>query len=649
MTERLRTRPLRAWLCGAAFVALVAGSLAGVAMLPAGRASAGPGGTPYGVYVSDFSSLQELTLGNLGAPGSPVTKLAVTDIGINSTDTVGVATTYTDYRGGAAVTIFSVPGNAITGTISGLEPVGYAMSPVDPNIAYAVTAGGRVDAINLSTATITAIANLNPTGATFTATSIASTPDGGTIVVGGILNSFGFVDAVSTSNGAVTTYQGALRDDQIDDLAVAPDGSAVYAAANFGTTSIVFSLPIPFAGRTPLRWSDSSSNGRVAMSFPTSLTIDRYSRTVYVAGLNANGGSVVQTFAATNGNPTNSVGVPLNSSSNGNGGFNGGVTSIALSPDGGTLLAIGGNYNSNASVVTVSSLLYPIATAGLVVGKPSGPLSGSTPIGPRDIVVTPDQAPVADLTSVSGTAGSPVNFDASSSTVAFGTITNYEWNFGDGSPITDTAGPTVSHVYGSQGTYTASVTETDSVGTSVPPAPTAPGAVNGPGTSPYLDASSAASLSEQVPVSPQGTPPPPPPTTTTTVKKHGPTTTTTTTKPGTPTTTLPGTPVITLVPDIGPPGTIVNVSGHGFPPNRNVTISWSTNTGSYTEMTDAHGNLPSHVFYILVPDILGPRQAVATTTGVPAVPAAKANFLVVIRTSEPGGGLGAAFFRAESE
>jgi len=63
-------------------------------------------------------------------------------------------------------------------------------------------------------------------------------------------------------------------------------------------------------------------------------------------------------------------------------------------------------------------------------------------------------------------------------------------------------------------------------------------------------------------------------------------------------------------------------------------------------MTDAHGNLPSHVFYILIPDILGPRQAVATTTGVPA---AKANFLVVIRTSEPGGSLGAAFFRAEGE
>ena len=93
----------------------------------------------------------------------------------------------------------------------------------------------------------------------------------------------------------------------------------------------------------------------------------------------------------------------------------------------------------------------------------------------------------------------------------------------------------------------------------------------------------------------------------------------------------------------------MNVSGTGFPPNRSVTVSWSTNTGSYTEVTDAHGNLPSQVFYILTPDILGLRQAVATTSGTPTVPVAKANFLVVIRTSEPGGSLGAAFFRAEGE
>ena len=638
-------------MCGAAFIALVAGLVAGVEILPGGQASAGPGGGPYGVYVSAFSSLQELSLGNLGAPGSTVTKLAVTDIGVNATDTAGIATTYTDYRGGAAATIFAIPSNQITATISGLEPVGYAMSPADPNTAYAVTAGGRVDAINLSTATLNAIANLNPTGAPFTATSIAATPDGGTVVVGGILNSFGFVAAVSTANGAVTTYQGALRDYQIDDLAVSPDGSAVYAAANFGTSALVFSLPLPLNAKSPLRWADTSGNGRVAMSFPTSLTVDRRNQTVYVAGLNANGGSVVQTFAAATGNPSASVALPINSSSNGNGGFNGGVSSIALSPDGGTLLAVGGSYNNAAGAVIVTTRVYPIATNGLVVGAPSGSLGGSTPIGPRDLVVTPDQAPVAGLTAVSGTAGSPVNFDASSSTVAFGSIASYIWDFGDGSTVAVTTGPTVSHVYGSQGTYTATVTERDSAGNSVPPALFSPGAVNGPGTSPYLDASTSATLSEQVPVSKQGTPPPPPPPpppprTTTTVKPQGSTTTTPPTLPGTPTTTLPGTPTLTLVPVIGPPGTIVQVSGHGFPPNRNVTVSWSTNTGSYTEMTDAHGNLPSQVFYILVPDVLGPRQAIATTSGVPP---AKANFLVVIRTAQPGGGgsLGAAFFRSE--
>ncbi len=57
-------------------------------------------------------------------------------------------------------------------------------------------------------------------------------------------------------------------------------------------------------------------------------------------------------------------------------------------------------------------------------------------------------------------------FDASSSTVRFGTIASYAWNFGDGQTDT-TSSPTTTHVYPAPGSYQATVTETDSDGTSV--------------------------------------------------------------------------------------------------------------------------------------------------------------------------------------
>jgi PKD repeat protein len=49
--------------------------------------------------------------------------------------------------------------------------------------------------------------------------------------------------------------------------------------------------------------------------------------------------------------------------------------------------------------------------------------------------------------------------------VAYGTITSYAWNFGDGNTAT-TSAPTTAYVYSTVGSYTATVTETDSAGTS---------------------------------------------------------------------------------------------------------------------------------------------------------------------------------------
>ena len=62
-----------------------------------------------------------------------------------------------------------------------------------------------------------------------------------------------------------------------------------------------------------------------------------------------------------------------------------------------------------------------------------------------------------------GTAPLSVSFDGSGSTTPQGFVTSWTWSFGDGAVGT---GPLVTHVYSTPGTYTASLTVTDSNGAS---------------------------------------------------------------------------------------------------------------------------------------------------------------------------------------
>jgi len=73
------------------------------------------------------------------------------------------------------------------------------------------------------------------------------------------------------------------------------------------------------------------------------------------------------------------------------------------------------------------------------------------------------QAPSAMLSAstTSGVVPLVVNFSASGSTDADGTIVSYEWNFGDS---TTASGVTTSKTYSTAGTYTASVKVTDNSG-----------------------------------------------------------------------------------------------------------------------------------------------------------------------------------------
>jgi parallel beta-helix repeat protein len=77
--------------------------------------------------------------------------------------------------------------------------------------------------------------------------------------------------------------------------------------------------------------------------------------------------------------------------------------------------------------------------------------------------VTPNQPPIANFTFTPAhpAVGQTIVFNASNSTDPDGFITNYEWDFGDG---THGEGITVSHSYSTAGSYTVNLTITDNEG-----------------------------------------------------------------------------------------------------------------------------------------------------------------------------------------
>ena len=70
--------------------------------------------------------------------------------------------------------------------------------------------------------------------------------------------------------------------------------------------------------------------------------------------------------------------------------------------------------------------------------------------------------PQAAFTSAQSAGSLTVAFSDASTAVSPATITGWSWNFGDGSPVSTQQNP--SHIYASTGTYTVSLTVTDSNG-----------------------------------------------------------------------------------------------------------------------------------------------------------------------------------------
>ncbi|HWF74310.1 MAG TPA: choice-of-anchor D domain-containing protein [Solirubrobacteraceae bacterium] len=368
----------------------VPGSPVGVGSLPLGIAIAPDAGTAYVVNAGATGASGQITPLDLAT--TPVSAESTIDIASSPGNFVAIAPNgakayMTDPADGKVFPIDLTASSATVGSAInvGGNPEGIAFSPDGSKAYVAMNANplsphpGTAEVLPITVAT-DAVGPAITTGLGPHPFSIAITPDGSTAYVGdagaGTSDSVYPIPLPSGPVGSPITVGGAVVG-----IAIAPDGSMVYATTGSGVT------PIPIPGTT-------------------------------------------------HGTP-----IPVS----------GGAFAIAVTPDSKTI------YVTNDTANTVT----PIDASS---GTPGSPISvGSTP---RGIAITPDQAPVANFTVASAPPGSATTFDASASTVAFGTIASYVWNFGDGTANVSTTTPTTSHVYAHVGTYAATVTETDSAGTS---------------------------------------------------------------------------------------------------------------------------------------------------------------------------------------
>jgi DNA-binding beta-propeller fold protein YncE len=124
---------------------------------------------------------------------------------------------------------------------------------------------------------------------------------------------------------------------------------------------------------------------------------------------------------------------------------------LAITPDGLSLYAAAGDLQ-----------LFDLDATGLASPKTPSALDLGHAAG---VVVSPNQAPVARFEVAIAPAGSAVAFDAATASDPDGSITRYDWDFGDGNTRPN-GGPAVAHVYGQPGTYEVRLVVTDNEGAS---------------------------------------------------------------------------------------------------------------------------------------------------------------------------------------
>lgn len=123
----------------------------------------------------------------------------------------------------------------------------------------------------------------------------------------------------------------------------------------------------------------------------------------------------------------------------------------------------GDNSTGSGMTVTHSYLIPQAYTVTLTVTDERGGVGSTT----RSLTVSGPAAPVAlfAVTPASPAAGANAVFNATTSTVGAGaTITQYVWNFGDGTSSVTSTSPVITRSFAVAGTYAVTLTITDSFG-----------------------------------------------------------------------------------------------------------------------------------------------------------------------------------------
>lgn len=365
------------------------------------------------------------------------------------------------------ITLFDTGTNTLNLSIPlAADSLSCIITPDGTRIYAAHSTVANVSEIDVATGTI--IANIPTPVAGIGAFDIIVSPDGSRVYVSNFTS--GYVTVIDTLSNTVVAD--ILTAPALGPLSITPDGTTLYVSSfALGSVMIIDTATNTVTGSIP--------TGVV----PGMIAITPDGITAYVCNLGSDTISIID--VATN-LVTGTIVLPPGS----------GPYGSFILPNG-TLLYVA-NFNTatmsvidiatNAIVTTIpllagsepfwlvstpdSQTIYvinqtidditPIDVATNAVGTSFGGIGGAV----QDIVMSPDQAPVASFTASLQPAGLPSAFDASASLSPIGTIVSYAWDFGDGDTLV-TNTPIVNHVYLTSGAFNVTLTVTNSAGTSI--------------------------------------------------------------------------------------------------------------------------------------------------------------------------------------
>lgn len=317
-----------------------------------------------------------------------------------------------------SISVFNTATDSQTGTISlPVSPGALAIERSGKELYVALPSANEVLPVSVSNQSAGTPITLG-----ISPTAIAISPDSNYLLAAG--GTSGKLVVVNLETGSVLLTLSFGKD--LSAISVLPNGLWAYVADS--ASGMVYPISMSnFSVGTPITVGTN----------PSAISVSPDSASVYVLNSGSDNVSVIdaQTQAVVS---TYSL-VPLTTPGD-----------INITPDGQTLYV---------SLTSVNEIYALSASSGSAVGL--------IPVGssPTAIAIDPDQAPVATISSSGNTLGAPITFSALGSTVKFGAIVNYYWNFGDSTTL-DTSTPVVTHVYTVAGGYSVTVTETDSAGTS---------------------------------------------------------------------------------------------------------------------------------------------------------------------------------------